>query len=102
MYPRRVVDRTGHLMAGVAALFPVALLVWAPAAEAYVGPGVGMGAIALVAGMLGSLVLWFTAILWYPFRRMLHRRREAMKRSADSVGTVQTADAPSAEDSAAS
>ena len=63
-------------------LIPLLLLAWAPAADAYVGPGVGLGAIALVAGMLGSIGLWFLAILWYPFRRMLHRRREAMKQAS--------------------
>ena len=86
----------------VAALFPMALLAWAPAAEAYIGPGVGLGAIALVVGMLGSIVLWFTAILWYPFRRMLHRRREAMKRSAEAARTRAATGAPTTEDSAAS
>ena len=89
-------------MRRVAALVPVALLAWAPAAEAYIGPGVGLGAIALVAGMIGSIVLWFTAILWYPFRRMLHRRRKAMKRSAEPADTRQATDAPAAEDRAAS
>ncbi len=74
------------------------LLAWAPAAEAYVGPGVGLGAIALVAGMIGSLGLWFLAILWYPFRRMLHRRREAIKRSVDPSGGLSATGTQAAQD----
>lgn len=79
-------------------LIPLLLLAWAPAAEAYVGPGVGLGAIALVAGMIGSLGLWFLAILWYPFRRMLHRRREAMKQSADPADALSSAGTQAAQD----
>ena len=48
---------------------------WEPAAHAYVGPGVGIGALATVLGILGSLVLWLGAVLWYPLKRMLRRRR---------------------------
>ena len=53
----------------------LALPAWAPAAHAYIGPGVGIGALATVLGILGSLVLWLCAVLWYPFKRMLRRRR---------------------------
>lgn len=79
-------------------LIPLLLLAWAPPAEAYVGPGVGLGAIALVAGTIGSLGLWFLAILWYPFRRMLHRRREAMKRSGDPTDALSSAGIQAAQD----
>ena len=89
-------------MRWVVVLFPMALLAWVPPAEAYIGPGVGLGAIALVAGMIGSIVLWFTAILWYPFRRMLHRCREAMERSAGAARPRPATGAPTAEDSATS
>ena len=79
-------------------LIPLLLLAWAPAAEAYVGPGVGLGAIALVAGMIGSLGLWFVAILWYPFRRMLHRRRQAMKGTADASDALPATGTQAAQD----
>ena len=102
MYHERVLDGADRRTRRVAVLLPVALLAWAPAAEAYIGPGVGLGAIALVAGMIGSIVLWFTAILWYPFRRMLHRRREAMKRSSEEARPRPASVAPTAEDSATS
>ena len=51
---------------------------------AYVGPGVGAGTLAVVLGVLGSIVLWLFAVLWYPFKRMLRRRRVPAHHAADS------------------
>lgn len=48
----------------VLALQPVAAL-------AYIGPGVGAGAIAAVLGVLGSILLAIIAVLYYPIKRML-------------------------------
>lgn len=45
-------------------------------AEAYIGPGAGAGAIAVVLGILASIVMAFIAILWYPFKRMLKKRKK--------------------------
>ena len=63
-------------------LATVALLTSAGTAHAYVGPGVGAGTVAVVLGILGSLVLWLFAVVWYPFKRMLRRRRSASRDSA--------------------
>jgi hypothetical protein len=41
------------------------------AAFAYIGPGVGAGAIAAVLGVLGSLLLAIVAVIYYPIKRML-------------------------------
>lgn len=43
------------------------------AAMAYIGPGVGAGAIAAVVGILGSIFLAIVAVLYYPIKRMLKR-----------------------------
>lgn len=45
------------------------------AAMAYIGPGVGAGAIAAVIGVLGSIVLAIFAVLWYPIKRLLRNRK---------------------------
>ena len=44
-------------------------------AEAYIGPGMGAGSIAVVLGILASIVLAFFAVLWYPIKRLLKRRK---------------------------
>jgi len=44
-------------------------------AFAYGGPGLGLGIISAVFGVLGALLLGFIAILWYPFKRLIRRIR---------------------------
>ena len=46
-------------------------------AHAYVGPGLGVGAIAVVLGVIGSVFLAIFAVLWYPFKRFLKKRKAA-------------------------
>jgi hypothetical protein len=41
------------------------------AAMAYIGPGVGAGAIAAVLGVLGSIFLAIVAVVYYPIKRLL-------------------------------
>lgn len=53
------------------------LLLVARPAEAYVGPGLGAGTIAVVLGILASIVMGFLAILWYPAKRLIRKRRAA-------------------------
>jgi hypothetical protein len=45
------------------------------AAYAYVGPGLGLGTIAIILGVLGSILLAIFAVLWYPIKRMLKKRQ---------------------------
>ena len=47
------------------------------AANAYMGPGLGLGLISVVLGFIGSITLGFFAVLWYPVKRFLRRRRRA-------------------------
>ncbi len=58
------------ILAGVWMLYP-------HPAEAYIGPGVGAGAFAAVVGVLGSIFLGLFAIFYYPFKRMLKRRKQS-------------------------
>lgn len=46
-------------------------------AQAYIGPGVGAGAIAVVLGVIGSVILAIVALVWYPIKRLLRKRKEA-------------------------
>jgi hypothetical protein len=57
----------------------ILLLLTVPAAaNAYMGPGLGLGMISVVLGFFGSILLGFVAILWYPIKRFLRRRRRAV------------------------
>jgi len=57
--------------------FFLSLLALLPAmpAEAYIGPGVGAGTIAVVLGILASIIMAFIAIVWYPAKRLLKKRK---------------------------
>lgn len=64
-------------------LFPVAataLFLTVPqVALAYIGPGVGAGALAAVVGVLGSIVLAIVAVVYYPIKRMMKKRKLSAK-----------------------
>jgi membrane protein implicated in regulation of membrane protease activity len=53
-------------------------------ALAYIGPGVGAGAIGAVLGVIGSIFLGLFAILWYPIKRVLKRRKKGGDGGAQS------------------
>jgi len=64
-------------IAGYLALLPGPAL-------AYIGPGLGLGAIGAVLGVIGGLFLALFAVLYYPFKRMMANRR---KRVSDKTAT---------------
>ncbi|QDT39468.1 hypothetical protein [Stratiformator vulcanicus] len=44
---------------------------------AYIGPGLGAGAVAIVCGFIGSIFLAVFALVWFPLKRLF----KAMRRS---------------------
>jgi membrane protein implicated in regulation of membrane protease activity len=48
-------------------------------AHAYVGPGLGAGAIGAVLGVIGALLLAIFAVVYYPIKRALRKRASAKK-----------------------
>ncbi len=46
-------------------------------AFAYTGPGLGAGAIALVVGFFSSIFIALFAVIWYPVKRLLKKRRKS-------------------------
>jgi len=77
MSPPRILACTG---ACLALLVPTL-------AQAYSGPGVGLGALSVVVGIIGSVFLMTVSLIWYPFKRMLRamrQRRETPVRVRDS------------------
>lgn len=49
----------------------LATLAFAPIASAYTGPGLGLGVIGTVVGVVFSLLLALLAVFWYPLKRAL-------------------------------
>ena len=60
-------------------IFAAAIFVPIDSAQAYVGPGLGVGALAVVLGVIVSVLLAIFAIVWYPFKRMLKKRKVSAK-----------------------
>lgn len=54
-----------------AAAAPLGLMLLAPLPMAYVGPGLGFGAIAAILGLVFSVFLAIFAVVWYPMKRLL-------------------------------
>ena len=67
--------------------FNIILLMWLlpTPAYAYIGPGVGAGAIAVVLGVLASIFLAFVGILWYPIKRLIKRRKASSKKPEEET-----------------
>lgn len=57
-------------------------LTFARAAHAYIGPGLGLSQIGIALSAIGGFLFFLSAAIWYPFKRMLRRRRA--KRAAAS------------------
>jgi hypothetical protein len=44
-------------------------------AHAYMGPGLGLGFLGAVFGVIGSIFLGIVAIIWYPIKRLWRKLR---------------------------
>ena len=59
------------------AILLAALVLAAPtAAFAYVGPGLGLGAIASFFALVGAVLMGIVGFVWYPFKRLMRARRQ--------------------------
>ncbi len=58
-------------------LLALILLLQPPMAVAYIGPGLGLGVIGVVLGVLVSIVLAIFAVLWYPLKRMFKKETKS-------------------------
>jgi uncharacterized membrane protein len=58
-------------------LASLALILLPTLAMAYIGPGVGAGAIGAVIGVIGSILLAIFAVVWYPIKRLLKGRKKS-------------------------
>ena len=69
----------------ICALSGAFLLLLSPGlAQAYGGPGVGLGAIGIVLGIVGSVFLMTLSLIWYPVKRMIRATRGRNETAAAS------------------
>lgn len=59
----------------VVCLLAFGLLAYPPLALAYVGPGLGAGAIAAVLGIASGLLMLIVGVVWYPLKRLIRYLR---------------------------
>lgn len=52
-------------------------------AYAYVGPGLGLGAIGAIIGIFVTVVLAIAGVFWYPLKRMF-KKRNGMEKGGNS------------------
>lgn len=74
---KRLVPRLLRVAAAVSALAAAA------PAHAYLGPGLGLGAIAASLGVMGSILLGLLSVLWYPVKRFARRLRRLGRKPDD-------------------
>ncbi|HET8697915.1 MAG TPA: hypothetical protein VFO94_10540 [Gammaproteobacteria bacterium] len=67
----------------------VFLLMAAASAEAYVGPGMGLGVIGAAFGLVAAIFLALVGMVWYPVKRLFRGKRDA----APQPGALGRADA---------
>lgn len=70
----------------VLAIAILALTVASPA-EAYIGPGAGLGAIAAILGGIAAFFMMLAGLVWYPVKAMLRKRREAKRAAAGKANS---------------
>jgi len=69
-------------------LLPVMLMIGVllspTSAWAYLGPGLGAGAIAAILGVIGAVFLAIVGVVWYPLKRVLKGRQRAQAQNAQA------------------
>ena len=51
-------------------LSAICLLIYPTFASAYIGPGLGAGAVASVLGIASGLLMLLIGVIWYPLKRL--------------------------------
>lgn len=71
----------------VSALLAAALL--PVPAYAYVGPGLGAGVIGAILAVVGAVALSLFAIIYYPIKRVMRKRRAEKASTDDKAGPAE-------------
>ena len=46
------------------------VMLYSTSAQAYVGPGLGVGVIGAIVGVIGAILMAIIGVFWYPLKRM--------------------------------
>ena len=61
------------------AILAVAILIASSGqAFAYIGPGLGLGAIATILGFVAAVLLAIIGVVWYPLKRLFRQRKASL------------------------
>lgn len=63
----------------------VLYLIAALPAHAYVGPGLGVGVVGVILGIIGSIFLALFAIFWYPIKKAIKKIKNGKKGVSDTT-----------------
>jgi hypothetical protein len=62
------------------AILAVAILIASSGqAFAYIGPGLGLGAIATILGFVAAVLLAIIGVVWYPLKRLFRQRKASLE-----------------------
>lgn len=73
-----------HLLPLFKIVFMVLLLSAPQIAEAYIGPGAGIGAIGTVLALIGAILIAILSLIWYPIKLLLVKNKNKRKTDQDS------------------
>lgn len=59
----------------LACLFAVGMMAYCLPASAYIGPGLGSGAVVAILGTVVGLLMLMVGVIWYPIKRLIRRIR---------------------------
>ena len=60
------------------------ILIWPIETLAYIGPGMGAGVIATALGFVAAIFLGLVAVLYYPIKRMIKRKKKAQVEDSEA------------------
>lgn len=76
------------LLSGFGYIVAIALpLAFSSAAEAYVGPGAGLGVIGTLMAFVGTVLFAIVGFIWYPIKRLLRKRKPATAEAAPAAAS---------------
>jgi hypothetical protein len=78
-------------LTSVTALASVVFAMGATPAQAYVGPGLGLGAVSTALGVVGAILLGIIAFIWYPIKRLIRRVRARFAAPAPALASGEIA-----------
>jgi membrane protein implicated in regulation of membrane protease activity len=62
------------------------MLMMPDTAHAYIGPGAGLGAIAVTIALVLGILLLLAGLVWYPLKRYLRRKKPSERSETTGAG----------------